>query len=251
MASLIPEEAETILELEEKLFFWRGKKKRKLTLRERDLKIQNGHIIQIHLRDRQLREFPVPTSLKKLSKLEVLLLDCNDLPNFPEFTDQLSHLKVLDLSSNKLTKIPDSIGNLSKLEVLLLDNNLLSTFPEFSDHFSHLKVLDISSNEFTRFPDSISKLTNLKELDIGYNEIKKIPPSIGKLKNLKILNLINNPIKEISPQIRKIGYVDILPYFFNDLTDSEIYMQIIYKNEGDHPRLKRKRRLNAYLKYRK
>ncbi len=52
-----------------------------------------------------------------------------ELTALPSSIDQLTSLRVLDLTGNLLTALPDSLGNLPHLQKLYLDGNQLTTFP--------------------------------------------------------------------------------------------------------------------------
>ena len=90
--------------------------------------------------------------LKKinLSKITYLSIEPNKNPINPtELGNLLSltkNVKILNLSSTKLTYLPKEIGNLKNLEVLYLDDNILTELPSEIYTLHMLKELDIRDN---------------------------------------------------------------------------------------------------------
>uniref|UniRef100_A0A803QA20 Uncharacterized protein n=1 Tax=Cannabis sativa TaxID=3483 RepID=A0A803QA20_CANSA len=89
-----------------------------------------------------------------------------------EYVSILGLLRVIDLSSNKLTgEIPSEVTQLSQLGALNLSRN----------------------NLFGKIPRKIGKLTNLQVLDFSYNKINgEIPTSLAEVFSLSYLDLSNN-----------------------------------------------------------
>ena len=151
----------------------------------------------------------LPSSMAALTELKVLALDGNDLTGgisdiidasdnemtnlqelylaYNSFEDRLSndsfkklsHLKVLDLKSNKLSgPLPDSIWSLTNLEVLDVHHNA------FDGHINdvvkpghRLTYMDVSENLLDKgLPPSMRHLTELTHLDLSYNRFDQLLP---------------------------------------------------------------------------
>ena len=97
-----------------------------------------------------------------------------------EYVRNLVLLRVIDLSSNRLTgNFPDEILNLTGLVSLNLSRNSLSgRLPRDIGHLNKLESLDLSRNQFSgEIPTSMSDLHFLSHLDLSYNKLSgKIPP---------------------------------------------------------------------------
>ncbi|KAL5550595.1 hypothetical protein UlMin_000771 [Ulmus minor] len=97
-----------------------------------------------------------------------------------EYVRTLVLLRVIDLSSNRLTgNFPDEILNLTELVSLNLSRNSLSRrLPRDIGHLNKLESLDLSRNQFSgEIPTSMSDLDFLSHLDLSYNKLSgKIPP---------------------------------------------------------------------------
>ncbi|CAG9783083.1 unnamed protein product [Diatraea saccharalis] len=88
-------------------------------------------------------------------------------------------IKVLNISSNKFSKIPNDIKYLVNLTELYVQENYLQFIP-----------------------DSIEALQNLKIFNLSRNRLKHLTPAIGNLKNLRKLVITeNDTLKELCPEL--------------------------------------------------
>lgn len=145
----------------------------------------------------------------------ISLFNCG-VSDLPESIGNLSSLKKLDLSNNKLTILPESIGQLSSLQTLSLNRNKLSTLPKSIGKLSSLKELYLSYNKLSTLPESIGNLTSLERLSLYYNKLTILPGSIGNLIYLETLNLKNNFKLKALPV--SIINMKILKHFFLSTT---------------------------------
>ncbi|XP_061357245.1 probable leucine-rich repeat receptor-like protein kinase At1g35710 [Gastrolobium bilobum] len=177
----------------------------------------------------------IPEEFNKLSKLETLYLDRNQLSgNVPSsLFGSMKSLSGLGLSENKLSgSIPSSIGSLTSLtNIDLHQNKFGGSIPASIGNLRNLKELDLSGNQIRgSIPESIGSLSQLGTLDLMQNKITGslpnsigglssltfcrisenmltgiLPSSIGKLRNLQTLNLQNNKITGRLPS--EIGHL--------------------------------------------
>jgi leucine-rich repeat protein SHOC2 len=94
---------------------------------------------------------------------------------FGEESSISAHLRVLDLSRNKLTSLPASIGNLMSLEDLDLESNSLVELPHEIGWLANLDHLNVRSNKLVNLPAGLAFLPKLTRLNIGLNQIQKFP----------------------------------------------------------------------------
>ncbi|XP_023315876.1 protein artichoke-like [Trichogramma pretiosum] len=115
-------------------------------------------------------------TLIPLRALKTLILDDNQLRNWPQFNGNW-HLKILSIRNNKLQEIRKELfSQVTSLEQLLLGGNCIKT---------------IASNTF-------EGLTWLEELDLSRNKIECLPAGWMKdLKSLKSLDLRGNKFKYV------------------------------------------------------
>ena len=133
-------------------------------------------------------------------KLKILNLSENNISNMESFETKNYELEVLDLSSNKITKL-DFLQNFENLKELNLKNNEITSIKVFGKcKFQNLEKLNLESNELTSI-EVLEKCNfeNLEELNLNKNEIKNID-ILEKvdLKNLKCLYLLDNKISNIN-----------------------------------------------------
>ena len=87
-----------------------------------------------------------------------LVRECFGLRAVPAELGQLASLRVLRLSSNRLTSLPAEIGQLTSLEVLKLESNKLTRVPVEVGQLASLKVLHLGCNQLTSLPAAIREL---------------------------------------------------------------------------------------------
>ncbi|KAM0013743.1 putative non-specific serine/threonine protein kinase [Helianthus debilis subsp. tardiflorus] len=149
------------------------------------------------------------------------------------------HLKILDLSINKLQgAIPPCLGNLTSmvqdgLEVRENVHNLesadvfLGTYVdrsmikwqgsecEFGSTIELVKIINLSSNNLTgKIPDELTDLHKLIALNLSMNTlVGEIPSNIGQMKELLILDLSRNNLRGGLPssmsQMTLLNYLDV------------------------------------------
>ncbi|XP_027355627.1 putative disease resistance protein At3g14460 [Abrus precatorius] len=87
------------------------------------------------------------------------------LTEVPESLCNLKHLRSLDLSHTKITKLPDSTCSLYNLQILKLH----------------------SCESLEELPLNLHKLTKLRHLDLRKTKLRKMPMHLGELENLQVL----------------------------------------------------------------
>jgi len=175
-----------------------------------------------------------------LSLADLELESCPNIFHYPE----LQHLKILDLSKNKLRELPISIGLLKNLQSLDVCNNQLKELPLSIGLLKNLEDCALSHNNFIVLPESIGLLTNLKILSLNNNFFKALPESMCLLKNLQILFLSSNrftifpesligqpiisPITHLEKEMDALGWMD-----FSRLTTSgAIKLKSLYLDQN-------------------
>ena len=131
-------------------------------------------------------EFPIPTMLGNLVKLEELNFSYNKLTDsIPTELGHLMKLRYFDLSINQLTgKIPTELGQLVNLERLFLGTNQLTgAIPSELGQLVELEVLSLSFNHLTgTIPTELGKLVNLRNFSFSYNQLTGVDKSIALMK---------------------------------------------------------------------
>ncbi|ODV64081.1 leucine-rich repeat domain-containing protein [Ascoidea rubescens DSM 1968] len=125
----------------------------------------------------------------------------------------LTDLKVLNLSQNRISKINKNLSNLINLTDLNLSRNLINNI-ENLDHLYNLIHLNLSYNDITEIKN-LNNLTNLTYLDLKENKIELIN-NLNGLTNLTHLDLKNNIIERI------YHISDLINLKYLDLGDNKI-----------------------------
>lgn len=114
-------------------------------------------------------------SIEQLTKLKILDVSNNELTEFNFDLTKLEHLATVNLSGNQIVSF-----NLKSSSVHVIDvsNNKISQFPEIPPCVMDLKM---GKNQLKDIPDDL-QLPSLKHLDLSDNQITGIPKSFGSLK---------------------------------------------------------------------
>uniref|UniRef100_A0A0E0I957 non-specific serine/threonine protein kinase n=1 Tax=Oryza nivara TaxID=4536 RepID=A0A0E0I957_ORYNI len=145
----------------------------------------------------------------------------------------LTHLRVLDLSTNSLDgdipislggNIPADLGQLSKLVVFNVgDNNLTGDIPKSLSNFTTLTVFNVERN-FIHGQDLswMGNLTSLRDFILEGNIFTgNIPETFGKIVNLTYFSVQDNQLEGHVPlSIFNISSIRILDLGFNRLSGS-------------------------------
>ncbi len=176
-------------------------------------------------------------SFSKLTSIEELEINGTELKDVSPI-EQLTNLKILDISENQIEFLPENMENLQKLEELYLTYNNIEDITPLNKltnltvlFFHYNKVTDISAIEnmkkLVRFGcadnkvvdiSSVVNLNNLERLTLDQNQINKIPDKIGSLKKLNIFNLAYNKISSL-PSLKGLYSLQTLYLGNNEISD--------------------------------
>ncbi|PRP79105.1 hypothetical protein PROFUN_11661, partial [Planoprotostelium fungivorum] len=140
-------------------------------------------------------------------QLQTLKLNNNKLTGAiaAGLAEKASHLKILDLSSNRLQGvIPKNLGDLLSLTTLgLNDNSLVGFIPQSFSRLSNLQYLSIANNRKLDWPtlSSVESMQQLITLNISANQITaSLPVNIGNLTRLTSFDVSNNRMRGTVPE---------------------------------------------------
>ena len=83
-------------------------------------------------------------------------------------------MESLTIKSRIIESIPDSLYNLSSLKHLDLSGNKVKNLSEDISKLENLEFLDVSQNQLESIPDALSKMTSLKDIIVYNNPLKDI-----------------------------------------------------------------------------
>ncbi|CAG5082338.1 Similar to Lrsam1: E3 ubiquitin-protein ligase LRSAM1 (Mus musculus) [Cotesia congregata] len=204
-------------------------------------------------------------SLCKVFRKKELKLNVNKLTSLSGGgqLEDLSLIKLLDISDNEFANLPSDIYHLELLEELYLQNNNLKKLPTEITELSKLKILNVSNNKLKFLPDTMGSLKNLNILDISDNPLTKLPKSLGEAQKLIELKLDN--VDLIYPPLFVVqgGAIAIVAYLAQELgvnyatRDAFLDAQLEKLHNNDNERLVetkdnlQERRQNALLEVEK
>lgn len=129
------------------------------------------------------------------------------LTSVPADLEQISHLRSLDLSNNKINKIPDFLSELTKLS---LYGNQLTACPSGLENLTQLTNLDLGRNQIKSLDPAIFKLTDLEKLNLSGNQLTDLPDELFDLISLNEFRFSENPLEEFPVQISKLVNLESL-----------------------------------------
>jgi Leucine-rich repeat (LRR) protein len=164
---------------------------------------------------------PVPSSLSKLSSLEVLwLAGCNLNGPIPPSLGRLTKLTDFDLSTNHLTgTIPATLTGLSSVvQIELYNNSLTGSIPSGLSKLTSLRQMDLSMNQLEgSLPDDIFDIPLLESLHIYSNRLTgPIPSGVAQSTSLVELRLFSNQLNGTLPA----DFGKNAPLMWLDLSDN-------------------------------
>lgn len=184
-------------------------------------------------------------SLSQLAKLEILDLRGNKVSELPPDVENMSRLRILNLSENSFESINfTGLAELPLTELLLSRNKLsgtliensISSFPELQTldvsfnqlrylvplgmaiAFPILHTLSLSMNRLQALPDMTS-WESLLTLTVEENSISSIPNSFTSLSKLRHADFSSNDIRVVPPEVARMDNLSMLRLSGNPLRD--------------------------------
>jgi Leucine-rich repeat (LRR) protein len=164
--------------------------------------------------------------LKNLTKLKDLDLSNNKLESIDSYVFSQLELNYLNLSNNSLNVISQSAFKESGIKKLVLSDNLNLNITELRKALYNIRFidsLDISStnandNDFLSEPFK-EQAQNLKSLNISGNLLTSLP-KMPNFRMIQELDFSNNQIKSLN-QVQAI-----IPEFFDKLQTKQTYVYL-------------------------
>ena len=143
----------------------------------------------------------IPLALFQIPELRVLDVSSNKLTELPVGSGpsdrcdwNCPNLRTLDICSNKFCTIPGKLWRLPKLKRLYIQNNSLTEITPCVEQWNALEEIDVSYNKLKEVPEHIFKV---KTVNVSFNKLEQLPQSLWTSEGLRTLNVSNNQIKEI------------------------------------------------------
>ena len=121
----------------------------------------------------------------------------------PESVGNLTELRYLDFSNNKLTVLPVSFDRLSQLQTLVLINNNFGEVPRLTS-LRALTQVRFRDNYIKSLPDSLQTCRGLVQLDLAGNMLGSLPHWIERLDQLRYLDVSRNHLHTLPSTISNL-----------------------------------------------
>ncbi|KAF2761235.1 L domain-like protein [Pseudovirgaria hyperparasitica] len=204
----------------------------------------------------------LPTdSIGRLSNLQNLDLQGNQLTELPADMSELVNLHVLNVTSNRLTSldmevllalpivqisavknnlqgvlISGSMENTSLQALNVSGNSLTSLTTDSRLQLSALQTLDLSVNRISSLPD-ISGCRSLVTILAGENKLQDLPEGFVELLNVKKADFSSNDISKVDDRIALMESLDTISLAANPLRERK-YLTMVTSDLKQHLRAK-------------
>ncbi|XP_052269021.1 malignant fibrous histiocytoma-amplified sequence 1 homolog isoform X2 [Dreissena polymorpha] len=167
----------------------------------------------------------LPGEIKELVNLvELKISECN-LPYIPPAIWTLTHLKILDISRNKINILSPDIGELVNLQKLNLQQTNITTLPPEIAYCQELEEILLWGNVIESLPETLPEMLKLRTLAVNYRSFcaqvdsfqeseellrkgkmtsEHIPLVVFELATLEVLDLENTKINNV-PELSTIS----------------------------------------------
>ncbi|MEQ8470786.1 MAG: hypothetical protein RIC35_06350 [Marinoscillum sp.] len=185
----------------------------------------------------------VPDFVFNARKMEVLILDWNDIKMLPKELSELDSLKriywrgnnldqywwiriqkikgleKLDLSNNSLSRLPRAVRKLEGLEELVLDENFLGEIPVHRlARADFIKAVSFNkSHSMSLDQNDYHQLDFIEILKVNNSKIANVHESFYDMAGLKELQLQENQLKQIPEGISRMKRLEKLSFYKNEL----------------------------------
>ncbi|XP_067876878.1 volume-regulated anion channel subunit LRRC8C-like [Heterodontus francisci] len=126
----------------------------------------------------------IPEHIKKLSSLECLYLNNNQIEHIPPQLFLCNKLRHLDFSHNRISSIPPEIGVLQNLQYFSISYNSVESLPNELFFCKKMKTLKVAHNCLTALSPRITSLSLLARLELKGNHLDVLPPEVGECSSL-------------------------------------------------------------------
>lgn len=125
-------------------------------------------------------------------KMVELSLSNNNLCKV-EFDSKMNHLRILDLSGNRIGLLPDDFFTFTpNAEYVNLNENQLTALPESLSDLGKLVKFTAAKNQLAECTFEFAKMSKLKILDLHNNNLKRLSNDFWMAPVLTLLNLSSN-----------------------------------------------------------
>ncbi|EKX44364.1 hypothetical protein GUITHDRAFT_109814 [Guillardia theta CCMP2712] len=134
-----------------------------------------------------LSSFPV---LKKIN------MSKNKIHHLPDLGwENFANVQEIDVSDNILEELPEGMRELSRLRVLIASNNRIRRIPDPVARLASITDMDFEANSLEEIPLAFAANQTLKRLNVQSNRITTIAKEILEATNIERLSTRGNPME--------------------------------------------------------
>ncbi len=162
-----------------------------------------GHVTHLNIAKCNLKGC-WPAALFKLTHLQVLDIQENQLESIPEEIKELKSLACLDIRNNQIQELPQSISTLPVLQKLYLGNNLFTKVPELIQDCDTLNLIDFTDNLLSEGIENILNSTSIRNIYLRNNRLKYFPFHLIRPNGILELNVMENHIENSQENLSRV-----------------------------------------------
>jgi Leucine-rich repeat (LRR) protein len=161
--------------------------------------------------------YEMPEGLRALIRLRILDFSSNRLSKVNDWIDELSQLENLKLDDNQLETLPENLSLLWKLTTLSINRNPLKEFPLTITLLPKLTTLYCTESGLVEMPRELGQMHRLAHLYLAGNKLQQMPDELGQLKNLITLDLEKNELSYVPRTIGQLENIKEVALLYNSL----------------------------------
>uniref|UniRef100_A0A182PW33 LRRCT domain-containing protein n=1 Tax=Anopheles epiroticus TaxID=199890 RepID=A0A182PW33_9DIPT len=193
---------------------------------------------RVNLHGNKITQLPPPTTssqLWDLPNLRMLDISSNQLTRLPRAVFKPTpQLRILSLARNQLQSVDDgSLAGLSRLEILnLQDNRVLALHERCFSPLESLRELNLQGNRIEVLVDNLlDSNALLEQFDASRNSIVEISPkAFRNSRSLQTLDLSSNQLRELPESLSGLTELRELDVSFNQLTELSPNVLVSWRN---------------------
>ncbi|KAI9916423.1 hypothetical protein PsorP6_017123 [Peronosclerospora sorghi] len=160
----------------------------------------------------------LPREVFELSTLRALDVTGNKLSDLGTEVSALGNLKTLKVGLNMLETMPD-LSTLEALTTLILEGNVLKELPNALP--PHLTKLSLKGNQFSAIPCTVLELSCLQELNVSDNFVSTLPTNWENMHALEELNVDKNKLSELPAALAACTKLKVISARYNLIGSSK------------------------------
>ncbi|XP_050081330.1 protein artichoke [Anopheles maculipalpis] len=193
---------------------------------------------RVNLHGNKISQLPPPTTASQLwdlPNLRMLDISSNQLTRLPRAVFKPTpQLRVLSLARNELQSVDDgSLSGLGRLEVLnLQDNRVLALHERCFSPLENLRELNLQGNRIEVLVDNLlDSNALLEQFDASRNSIVEISPkAFRNSRSLQTLDLSSNQLRDLPESLSGLTELRELDVSFNQLTELSPNVLVSWRN---------------------